>query len=350
MANYPLMQPADAVKLAYQSEFGPAHMVSDLNKAEAMIERETETNEKSEEPLFTPIGGGFVRVNLLSKDCCYSPAFLARVFAASASLEHGSKEGLLEKLSMIRDICKEKLFCFTEADLERYLDGYENAGYPPVSHSPTYKEAYGPAYRVIKLCYAEILPLLSAIDALENANHDAPVVVGIDGRAAAGKTTLAKVIASVFDCNVFHMDDFFLPPSLRTAERLAEPGGNVHYERFKNEVLSPLLAGEDVVYGVFDCSVMAIGEERHVVPKKLNVIEGSYSGHPYFGEVYALRCFAEISSEKQMDRILIRNGERMAERFRALWIPMENRYFDIFQIKEKSDYVLQLESEGFLQA
>ena len=32
------------------------------------------------------------------------------------------------------------------------------------------------------------------------------------------------------------MDDFFLPMELRTAERLEEPGGNVHYERFSAEV------------------------------------------------------------------------------------------------------------------
>lgn len=67
-------------------------------------------------------------------------------------------------------------------------------------------------------------------------------VAAIDGNAAAGKSTLAARIAAFFapqySVNVFHMDDFFLPGALRTPERLAEPGGNVHYERFQDEVLA----------------------------------------------------------------------------------------------------------------
>ena len=53
------------------------------------------------------------------------------------------------------------------------------------------------------------------------------VIVGIDGFCAAGKTTLADRLSRKFDCNVFHMDDFFLRPGQRTPERRAEVGGNV---------------------------------------------------------------------------------------------------------------------------
>ena len=36
------------------------------------------------------------------------------------------------------------------------------------------------------------------------------VLVAIDGRCAAGKTTLAASLQAQLACNVFHMDDFFL--------------------------------------------------------------------------------------------------------------------------------------------
>lgn len=75
-------------------------------------------------------------------------------------------------------------------------------------------------------------------------------VAAIDGNAAAGKSTLAARIAAFFaprcSVNVFHMDDFFLPGALRTPERLAEPGGNVHYERFQDEVLAGCRLGRAV--------------------------------------------------------------------------------------------------------
>ena len=65
------------------------------------------------------------------------------------------------------------------------------------------------------------------------------VVVGIDGSCTSGKSTLAGWLAEQYDCNVFHMDDYFLRPEQRTAERFAEPGGNVDRERFAEEVLLP---------------------------------------------------------------------------------------------------------------
>ena len=55
------------------------------------------------------------------------------------------------------------------------------------------------------------------------------VVVAIDGMAASGKTTAAEQLTEQLGGEVIHMDDFFLPPEMRTEERLSQPGGNVHY-------------------------------------------------------------------------------------------------------------------------
>ena len=55
------------------------------------------------------------------------------------------------------------------------------------------------------------------------------VIVAIDGNCTAGKTTLAGMLEEMYDCSVFHMDDFFLRPEQRTPERYAEIGGNVDY-------------------------------------------------------------------------------------------------------------------------
>ena len=172
-------------------------------------------------------------------------------------------------------------------------------------------------------------------------------VVAIDGNAASGKTTLAAQIAEYFapqcSVNVFHMDDFFLPPALRTPERLSEPGGNVHYERFRSEVLAGVAANAPFSYGVFDCSVMAITHSVAAEPAALSIIEGAYSMHPYFGAPYDLRIFLSATAETQRARILRRNGAEMLTRFETIWIPMENRYFEAFRIREQCDFVLRAE-------
>ena len=73
-------------------------------------------------------------------------------------------------------------------------------------------------------------------------------IIAIDGRCAAGKTTLAARLAKELGGDVIHMDDFFLPPALRTQERRSEPGGNVHYERFLTEVIPKLASGQASCY------------------------------------------------------------------------------------------------------
>mgnify|MGYP003392100384 CR=1 FL=1 len=165
------------------------------------------------------------------------------------------------------------------------------------------------------------------------------IIIAIDGYCTSGKTTLAARLAEIYDCNVFHMDDFFLRPEQRTQERYAEIGGNVDYERFMEEVLIPLKAGNAFSYRPFDCSTFTLAEPVGVKPKKLNIIEGSYSHHPYFGDPYDLKVFLSVTPELQRERVLQRPAF-LHQRFFEEWIPMENRYFDQNQIAEKSDLVI----------
>ena len=65
-------------------------------------------------------------------------------------------------------------------------------------------------------------------------------IIAIDGRCAAGKTTLAARLAKELGGDVIHMDDFFLRVEQRTPERMKEVGGNVDYERFEKTVLEQI--------------------------------------------------------------------------------------------------------------
>jgi len=173
------------------------------------------------------------------------------------------------------------------------------------------------------------------IDALEKKQQ---ILIAIDGNCAAGKTTLAGFLAENLDCNVFHMDDFFLRPEQRTEERYAEIGGNVDYERFQEEVLLPLKAGYAFSYRSFDCKTFTLSEPVAVTPKRLNVIEGSYSQHPHFGDVYDLKILLTVTPELQRMRILQRPAH-LHEQFFTRWIPMENRYLEGFRIGENCDLI-----------
>ena len=189
-------------------------------------------------------------------------------------------------------------------------------------------------------CIERFEPAVVAVLKLVEDKGKERILIAIDGKCASGKSTLGFYLKEKFDANLIHMDDFFLQKYQRTPERLAEVGGNVDYERFKAEVLDPLYKAQDVEYGIFDCSTLEIRERSVLEPKRITIIEGSYSGHPYFGNPYDLRIFAEIDYESQLENIRERNGEQKLQDFIERWIPKEEEYFEQFSVKEKSDVVI----------
>lgn len=159
-------------------------------------------------------------------------------------------------------------------------------------------------------------------------------IVAIDGMCASGKSTLAGDLASACGASVFHMDDFFLRPQQRTPERLSEPGGNVDRERYLEEVLLALSQGEDVIcYRRYDCHTRTLTPPIRVKRAPLVIVEGAYAMHPDLRGAYAFGVFLQLDPLAQRERIRARNGEAMLARFVNEWIPMENRYFASFQIR-----------------
>ncbi|OQB25128.1 MAG: hypothetical protein BWY11_00456 [Firmicutes bacterium ADurb.Bin182] len=165
------------------------------------------------------------------------------------------------------------------------------------------------------------------------------VIVAIDGSSGAGKSTLAAQLNDRYDLNVFHMDDFFLPPALKTEERLNEAGGNADYERFKREVIDGIHSLREFEYRTYNCSVQKFDTTVRIKPKKLNIIEGVYSMHPSLSGFYDLKIFMKTDLQKQRERILARSSEEVLKRFMKEWIPLENRYFRELKIEENCDLV-----------
>lgn len=162
------------------------------------------------------------------------------------------------------------------------------------------------------------------------------LVLALDGPSCAGKSTLAREYAEHLGAEIISMDDFFLPPEMRTPERLAEPGGNIHYERFLAEVAQPLMRGEPVTYGVFSCSEMRITHTRSLSADGLVVVEGVYSHHPAFGDYADMRAVVCIKPEEQRARLEKREPPEKVQTYLERWIPLEERYFEHFGIMEKA--------------
>ena len=147
--RYPLMEPTDAVKLIYQNEFGGGHLIRDEQTCLARLSREyAQTAKNPDLPLYEDIGNGIVRVNLaaLKEEDLEQ---LGQDFIASAAKHKGMLESFLNKLKVLETLTEEGVVPFDTNTLTAYLSEYKAAGYPAVSHSEQYRQAYKPSYRII---------------------------------------------------------------------------------------------------------------------------------------------------------------------------------------------------------
>ena len=345
----PLMQPVDALKLVYQHAFGCMHMSPYQKSHREWLQREIDEAEVSYDvPVSTPIGGGLCRLNLASPRVnalgveIISRMMQATIFHVLKRQGHevpgeGNELRYHGGLNDVRAMIAEGLAPFSREDWEKLLDWHREQGRPAVSHSAAYREAYHPSYRVVMEDCAALLPV---IEKMQAGTHQAVV---IDGPCGSGKTTLGGILREVLQGTPVSMDDFFLPPDMRTEERLAQIGGNVYHERFKAEILDRFEIGKPLKYWRFDCQTGEM-QEKCWPARNVLVIEGSYSHHPAFAMDYqrlnALRVYVDVAPEEQLRRIALRNPQ-MLEMFRTRWIPLEKTYFEAYDIKDRADMVLQ---------
>ena len=190
-----------------------------------------------------------------------------------------------------------------------------------------------------------IRKIVEAAEALKSKaaeNGSLPVLIAIDGRCAAGKTTLALELEKITGGSVFHMDHFFLRPEQRTEERLNTAGENADHERFLEEVLLPLKNGAKIIrYCPFDCKTGTFSENLEIKTGDVCFVEGSYSCHPKLWELYDLHIFLTIGKEEQIKRIICRNGEKRADVFKERWIPLEEKYFKEYDVESRCEMRLE---------
>lgn len=337
--RYSAMQIQDMVKLLHQSEFAGGHMVADAAESLRRLEKECRSLPPGvAAEAFEDIGGGLCRLHLRELPALgVSPATVNRLFVATAATVKGSPERFAEKLGAFVSLCRSGALPLDAVEAAAYIRTYLEQGCPPVSHSDAYRAAYKPAYRVVKAAYCRYIELFRRIDAL--LERKAGVNVAIDGNSGAGKSTLASLISEVYDCNVFHTDDFFLPPERKTPARLSQPGGNVDYERLRDEVIAGILSGGTFGYRRYNCRTGELSAPVLVTPRRLNVVEGVYSLHPALGSIFDLKVFLKAGGDVQKRRILERSGAELLRRFEEEWIPLENRYFTELHIMESCDLV-----------
>lgn len=328
--RYPCMRPQDYAKLAYQNEFGPKHLMQDLETLHTHIFEEWTACAAASRTVAEPIGNGLCRFHFTEK---YHPGeaslLLAQLFIRTMQQHTGSQKGFYEKISLLQNI----------SGMEDWLQSYHAQNCPIIRHSAAYQQAYYPHYRVLQAEYAQYFPVLLAVSKIKK-----PAVIAIDGRCGSGKTLLAALIQRFFPCNVFHMDDFFLPLHRRTPDWRDKPGANIDFARLRTEALFPARSSNTVRYRRYDCQTDTLLEPVYLSPKPLLIVEGSYSHHPALSGQFDLKIFLTCSRKEQENRLLEREGAYY-QTFQTCWIPLEERYFATVS----KNGVLEIDTSNFFK-
>lgn len=149
----PLMRATDAYKLLYQGVFGVGHIMSD--SAWERLEEEAgriEINDHPWEPLIEDVSadGSMVRVNLrpyLRKGLLLDNLFEA--MKESAKWE-GAPEDFLLAWTVFQELAETGAVQIDQKETEELDVELKEKGGRPHHHSEAYREAYYPAYRVVR--------------------------------------------------------------------------------------------------------------------------------------------------------------------------------------------------------
>ena len=339
-ARYPLMEPRDFAKLAYQSEFGPAHMVRSPDKVLlALLE---ERKQAGAEPLPPePIGNGLCRFPITQAlSTLWELPLVGRMFTWTMARTEGTAQGLAEKLAQLASL--------PVPGMGEYLEGWRRGGCPPVRHSEAFRRAYDPHYRVLRQDCARYLPALIPLEKLARelpARRKGPALIAIDGRCGSGKTGFAALAADLLACSadVVHMDDFYLPPERRAENWMDVPAGNMDLERFRREVLCSPDRDGGTAYRPYDCRTGRLGEPVELW-EPVTVVEGTYSQHPGLAERYDYKVFLTCGREEQTRRLRAREKDYYPT-FDRVWRALEERYFAACGTETAAD--LTVDTTGF---
>lgn len=167
----------------------------------------------------------------------------------------------------------------------------------------------------------------------------APVIIAIDGRSGAGKTTLAVELAAHLRAHhrvsLFHLEDIY-------------PGWNgllVGIDRYVATVLEPLSRGEAATWTSWDWEKHYDGDSRVTLPAEIVIVEGVGAAAAPARPLLSAVIWAESPEEVRRTRALDRDGGTY-EPYWDQWAAQEEEWLRADDVAQHADVRVQNRADG----
>jgi para-aminobenzoate synthetase len=167
----------------------------------------------------------------------------------------------------------------------------------------------------------------------------APVIIAVDGRSGAGKTTLAIELAALLRSHhkvaLFHLEDIY-------------PGWNglaAGIERYVSTVLTPLSRGEQAVWTSWDWDSHYDGDTRITVPAEIVIVEGVGAAAAMARPLLSAVIWADSPDKVRRKRALERDGGTY-EPFWDQWAAQEEEWLATDDVPRQADIRVLNNADG----
>lgn len=169
-----------------------------------------------------------------------------------------------------------------------------------------------------------------------------PCMVAIDGRSAAGKSTLADRVRASLNQKValIRGDDFYRVMDEDQRFRLPPEEGYLQdfdWQRLRTEALEPLRRGEVATFRVFDWQTGDLGYERVEPPTPVILAEGVYMSRPELRDLFDLVVWVETPARLRNRR---QAGRDDTTDWVHRWHRAEDHYVETVHPAESADILV----------